>query len=457
MYMFLSLPLKFLIAIALGAVIGLERQAHHQEEKDAESKRLQKFDLGSPGGLRTFAIVAAIGAIVGLLSINSYCYIGAIIASAVIILLCSYYIIDGWLTKSTGMTTELCVLYVFIIGFLVMTEILPIQVTIALTVVLLALLAFKEKFKLLAIGIKKSELQGFLSFAIIALVILPFLPNKSYFLTDIPGLSTIFGAYDINLGALAKLEILNPFKLWFIVALVTGIDVFGYILSKIFGQKSGIYLTSMLGGFVSSTSTTQSLAQQSKKNLKINTLVSAAIFANMTSFLQMFVLIAPLNGTWLVKITPTLLTILLAALLVGIFYLYLGKKKTIEKRAGAEIETKELKIFSLAPALKFALLLISIKAITKFCLAFFGTKGFLFSSVIASFSGMDAIIINLAEMVNKTITFQTALLTFLCVNATNLLSKTVYSFIQGKREFAWKLALAMLFIIATSFVGYLFL
>ena len=453
--MLLSLPLKFLIALALGAVLGLERQAHHQEEKENDSI-LKKFDLGTPGGLRTFSIIAMLGALVGFLSINSYVCFSALITAAVLLLLCAYYVIDGWLTKSTGLTTELCVIYIFIVGFLVMTELLPIQLTIAMTVALLTVLAFKEKMKALTLGIKKTELQGFLSFAIIALVILPFLPNKSYFLTDIPGLSTIFQAYNINLGALANLEILNPFKLWFIVALVTGIDVFGYILTKVIGPKSGIYLTSAVGGFISSTSTTQSLAQQSNKNPRINTLVSAAVFANLASFLQLFILVAPLNSTWLVSITPTLLSMLLAALLAGVFYMYFGKNKKTTKTDTKDMPEKERKIFSLAPALKFAALLITIKAVTKFCLVFFGTNGFLFSSIIASFAGLDAIIINLAEMADKTITLQTALITLLTVNATNLLSKVSYSFLQGKREFAWKLLAAMAVIIATSFVGYLF-
>lgn len=453
--MLLSLPLKFLIALALGAVLGLERQSHHQEEKEKDLK-MQKMDIGTPGGLRTFAIVAMLGALVGLLSMNSYVYFSAIVASAILLLLCAYYVIDSWLTKSTGLTTELCVIYIFIVGFLVMTELLPVQLTIALTVILLAVLAFKEKMKILTLGIKKTELQGFLSFAIIALVVLPFLPNKPYFLTDIPGLSTIFSAYNINLGALGQLEILNPFKLWFIVALVTGIDVFGYILTKIVGPKSGIYLTSTVGGFISSTSTTQSLAQQSNKNPRTNMLVSAAIFANMASFLQIFILVAPLNSSWLISITPTLLSIILAALLAGIFYLYLGKNKKSAKTHAQEAVEKERKIFSLAPALKFAALLITIKAVTKLCLALFGSKGFLFSSIIASFAGLDAIIINLAEMADKTISVQMALLTLLAVNATNLLSKTGYSFLQGKREFAWKLLAAMVVIIATSFVGYIF-
>jgi uncharacterized membrane protein (DUF4010 family) len=57
------------------------------------------------------------------------------------------------------------------------------------------------------------------------------------------------------------LELLNR-KIWMIVVLVTGIDVIGYI-TKLLGSK--VTLTSFIAGFISSTSTTQSLAQKVKK------------------------------------------------------------------------------------------------------------------------------------------------------------------------------------------------
>ena len=62
-----------------------------------------------------------------------------------------------------------------------------------------------------------------------------FLPNKSFYLSSIPALETILSAYKISLGKLAGIEILNPFKLWLVVALITGIDIFGYILEKTIG------------------------------------------------------------------------------------------------------------------------------------------------------------------------------------------------------------------------------
>jgi uncharacterized membrane protein (DUF4010 family) len=145
-----------------------------------------------------------------------------------------------------------------------------------------------------------------------------------------------------------------------------------------------------------------------------------------------------------------LLAIILSAGLLAYYYL----RQPHEEEQQTEGKVK--KIFSIVPALKFALLLVTVKIITGLCLVFFGQSGFLISSIIASFAGLDAILVNLATLAGQSITFEFALLTFLLVNATNLLSKSVYSFLQGDRKFALRFFVAALLIIASSGVAFLF-
>ncbi|HRQ31373.1 MAG TPA: hypothetical protein PLU49_14930, partial [Saprospiraceae bacterium] len=77
-------------------------------------------------------------------------------------------------------------------------------------------------------------------------------------------------------------------------------------------------------------------------------------------------------------------------------------------------------------------------------------------SVIASFAGIDAIMVNLAEMAGRSISFQFALLTFILVNATNLISKTFYSFLLGNKKFAYKFMVSSLLIIIAGAVWLMF-
>ena len=304
-------------------------------------------------------------------------------------------------------------------------------------------------------GITSKEIESFISYAIIALVVLPFLPNIGYKLIDIPFLSSVFSNLGINLGAFATLELINPYKIWMTVALITGIDVFGYVLGRIIGNKSSFTLASCVGGFISSTSTTQSLAQKSKKTGIVNYLVGAALLANMASFLQIFLLVGPLNGKWLITIIPSLLIMIVTAVILAIIFLKKKDKETNNENHPEEEKKADDNIFSLVPALKFALILIIVKLATKICLIIFGQSGFLASSMVASFAGIDAIVVNLAEMAGGIITYKFALITFLCVSATNLVSKSVYSYFQGNRKFAARFFLSVALVAVLSFAGVL--
>jgi uncharacterized membrane protein (DUF4010 family) len=444
-------PLRLLVAIFLGALVGLEREfiPRKKGKKGAAD--------GGLSGLRTFCLISLLGGVAGLLSIKGDNVLYLIITIGFFVLLTAYYVIGSIMIKSPGLTTELAAVYVFVMGFLAAADILPIQLVIAVAVVITLILSMKEKTKSFIIKMKKSELSGFLTFAIVALVILPFLPNKGYTLVDIPGVRMLLGAYGGEFGVLESLEILNPFRMWMIVALITGIEMFGYFLSRVVGEKQGWFLASVAGGFVSSTSTVQSLALESKKGGYINRLIAAAVFANLVSFLQIIVLVAPINGEWLKSITPTMLLIVGASLVFGLFFYFKKGKRLAGIGKKKEKKEREESIVSLGSAVRFALVLVVIRLITKIALNFFGQTGFLVGSVAASFSGVDAVVVNLAELAGKEISIQGAWLVLVCVNATNLLSKTVYVWIQGRREFAISFAWSVILVVAASSLGWFWL
>lgn len=436
--MFSILAVKLFFSLLFGAAIGLEREGINK-------------DGSSAGGIRTFSLISLLGGVCAVFYISNLQVLATIMAAAFLIILIAYYAAGSYQAKNFGMTTELAIFFTFILGMMPVLNIVPLQLVVALFVVLVLVLSLREKTKKFAENISSKELESFISYAIIALIILPFLPNVGYKLTDIPLLPTIFENLGIGLGQFAKLELINPQRIWIIVALITGIDVFGYIMARIIGDKKSFSLASFVGGFISSTSTTQSLAQRSKKTGAVNYLVGAAVLANMASFFQIFLLVGPLNGKWLVSLIPSLLVMIITAGLLSAFFLRSKERESAEK--GTEEKQKE--IFSLVPALKFAALLVVVKIVTKVCLILFGQSGFVISSVIASFAGIDAIVVTLAEMAGGIITFKFALFTFLLVSATNLASKSVYSFLQGNRKFAFKFFASMLLIAVLSFAGLL--
>ncbi len=439
-----SLPVTFFLAALFGAIVGLEREAHRTGSEEE-----------SIGGIRTYALIGLIGGLAGFFWMAAIAPLAIGLLASVVGLLIVYYALHAYGYKQLGITTELSVIITFAIGFLTVSKLISLQNTVIILIFALIILAVKKHtHHITSRWITAKELPGFISYALIALVILPILPDQSIQISHIPFLQTFLGGYGVELGQFAGVEIFNPRKIWFIVALVTGIDVLGYILNKIFGAKKSFTLASLVGGFISSTSTTVALAQKSRVEKNHATiLVGAALLANVASFFQVFLLVGPLNSAWLVALTPTLLSIVGAGGVVAAYFLIRGQDKT-----GKETKTEaapERRIFDFVPALKFACLLIAVKFVTKICLILFGNSGFIISSVIASFAGIDAIVLNLADMAGRTITFQTAIFTFCLVNATNLLTKAGYSFAQGSRAFAWRFVASAGVIIAASLVGLL--
>lgn len=435
---------KILLAFLLGAVIGMER------EVSKNSGIYKGKNLPAILGIRTFSLVTVLGAISGILYV-SFMPLALIISAAFFLILIVFYFLDSSSTKDHGITSEIALMYSYVIGILLTLDVIPVQLTLAITVGVILLLSQKRFIKTQIKNVQHYELNAFISFAIIALAILPFLPNTSYALNDIPAIREFMKNFGISDAKFLATDFINPFKLWMYVALITGVDLIGYLLERSIGQKKGWLLASMAGGFVSSTATTQSLAQESKKRKAVNVLVAAAILSNLVSFIQIGILIMPVNAVFFVQLLPILVTMILASFLTLFYFLKKGEKGDKGFTGSGK---KETKIIDLKAALKFAVLFLIITIISKVALALFGSSGFLITTAIGAFAGLDAVIINAANLSGRTIEESLAVLAFIIANASNLGAKVFYSFGMGSRNFTVKLGISMLIIIVASLLAF---
>ena len=442
-----NLVFKFILAFLIGAVIGLEREVNEKKHLLEGSKKTAIL------GLRTFSLTAILGAITGMLSLN-FPVISIILASAFLFLTIVFYTLDSFFSRDFGITTEIALIYSFVLGLLITLEVIPMQLTLAIAVVLIFLLSRKETIKNVMEDIKHTEVNAFVSFAIIALVILPFLPNFSYSLSDIPNFSNFIGNFGTDFNQIINLELINPFRLWMIVALITGVNLVGYTLEKTLGQKKGWVLASIAGGFISSTATTQSLAQKSNKSKGVNHLVSAAVISNLVSFIQIAIILGSFNIAFLIKLIPTLLAMISAAFAALVFFLTAKEENVsvIEK----ENIAPQKEIINLGSALKFAGLFVFISLVSKIALVVFGSNGFLVTTGLGAMVGLDAVMINTAQIAGNAIDFKLAILAFILANFVNLAAKVIYSFLQGKKEFAVKFSISMGVTILASLTGLFF-
>jgi len=442
----LSLPFQLLITLGLGAAIGLEREAHENEQKNNTGFL----------GIRTFSLITFLGGICGVL-MNQHLGLFLIISATCMLLLIAYYVLNAWYTKDIGLTTEIAVIFSYLIGIVTTAAILPIHLIVALTVVIILILSRKKNIKEFVGGVSRHELNAFISYGLLALVILPFLPNQSFQIGHIPHIESFLKPFSISIEKFAAVELINPFKLWVVVALITGIDLAGYVLEQTLGKSRGWLLASLVGGLISSTATTQSLAQQSISTKSPRQLVGAAVLANMISFVPLFILIATLNSTFLPQVILFFGSISLTGLIIGIFFLRSKKEKKVLHTSRKHIKQKQTEIFSLSPALKFAGIFLIIKIISKISLAIFGNEGLFITSAIASTTGMDAITITITDLVGQSINPQVGLFAFVFANSVNLVSKSVYSFMQGSRQFATLFTRSMMAIIVVGLLSLLFI
>lgn len=440
----LDWPVKLLLSFLLGAVLGLEREVNAKKDLRGD-KTNQKIAVL---GLRSFSLVAGLGSLTALI-MTQFPLMAAILSGSFFVLLIMYYFFDSSFSKDSGITTELGVFFSFLIGFLISANLLPVQVVVALTVVVILLLSRKEYIKSLLEDVQKREINALISFAILAFVILPFLPNQDYSLNSL-GLNQTLQNTPLNLQQISNLELINPFKLWLIVVLITGVDLLGYILERFLGQKKGWLITSLVGGFVSSTATTISIAQESKNTKSQSPLLAGAVFSNLVSFLPIAILLITLNSALFVSFFPVLITMSVVALIIGFYFLKVSTKHKKDK--SQKNVNSNPQIFSLNSALRFMGIYLVVNIVSKIALEFFGNTGFLITSAIASVTGIDAVVINTAQLTNQRIDLSLGILALLIANGVNLLAKSVYSFIQGSKEFAYKFTISMVIIIISSFI-----
>ena len=205
-------------AAAIGLLIGLERQR-----------------APSPiGGIRTFPLIAAFGALCGLLAAHFGLWLPAagMVAVGAVLVIGNLGIHER--EESPGITSEIAALLVYLLGAWLAVEgsVVPVVVGGAVAV----LLHNKAPLHGWVERMGQRDLNALMRFVVITLVVLPILPDRT------------FGPYDV----------LNPRNIWWMVVLIVGIGLGGYVLYKLFGAKAGTVLGGALGGMISSTATRRS-------------------------------------------------------------------------------------------------------------------------------------------------------------------------------------------------------
>lgn len=248
----------FLTSAAIGLLIGMERE------------RL----TNAIAGFRTFSLVAVLGTLLAMLSeqLNSSWLL------AVGLLVVTMSMIAGAFfsqvsEKYHGFTTEIAILITYGLGAAVWYGFSTLAVMLAIGTTIL--LYVKAELKQLSEQMTRRDTDSILQFAVLSLVILPILPNEN------------FGPY----GAI------NPQQVWWMVVLISGMALAGYLALRIIGAKHGAALLGVFGGLASSTATTMMFSRHAASNASLVSLSAVVVLiANVMVMIRLgiiAVLVAP--------------------------------------------------------------------------------------------------------------------------------------------------------------------
>ena len=386
--------IRMLVTAGIGFVLGLEREYSQYSEKG------EVF-----AGLRTFTLVALLGFLTAYLGITfTYWIFIAGFGGVVTIVAISY-----WVTSrkgDIGSTTEFAIIFTFLLGGLVLVG--KINLSLALTVITVVLLSLKLTFRNMIGQLTQKEVYAFIRFVVIALLILPFLPDKFY------------GPYNI----------INPREVGWIIVLVSGIGFVGYILMKFLGTDRGILLTSILGGLVSSTLVTFTFSKKSKETPELSQSYAVGIFAAATIMvIRIFLLVYIFNKAMLIELAIPLFIILLTAFGVALFFYkgQFGKKQIIDKIVlGDPLNIKN--------AVFFGVFYMGILLLVSYANQVYGTKGIYVSSAISALTDIDAIAISVSKLGGTTMSFLIAQNAILIAALSNTVVKIGIALFTGSRK-----------------------
>jgi uncharacterized membrane protein (DUF4010 family) len=393
-----TFQLRFALALALGLLVGLERES---------TKEHKKFVFG---GVRTHPIISLFGfACAWLYKLGvAFMLPAGLLALGGLTAVAYSAKIKG---EHFGSTSEISALLTFATGALAL--LVDVWVAMALGVVNAILLSEKSRMESFVEHLDRAEFLATLKFLLVTVIILPVLPDVDY------------TPYKIN-----------PTTVWKLVIIVSTIGFAGYILVRRFGSRVGLWLSGLLGGVVSSTAVTVAMGRMAEHDqLRAIGALQAAILASSMMFLRILVIIALIAPSFVMLLWWKL--VLLSLVGLG---LALSLRPVSEADEGNDMSSLE-NPFELTPSLIFAGLFVALTVITQIARASAGEMGIQTLAVIVGVVDIDPFILSMLK--------STDLVPRLMVSAvilsmmSNTLAKGAYFGVLAptlRRQTAWRYA-----------------
>ena len=399
------------VALGLGLLIGIERERSKGEGPDRAA-----------AGVRSFTLVALLGALGSHLGVPAMVLAGTFVALAALL----SYVRSS--SDDPGLTTEIALVLTYLLGVLAQSE--P-GLAAALGVCIAILLAGKSKLHRFAQHLlTPQEIHDGLLLLASALIILPLLPA---------GTIDPWGVIEIR-------------RLWAIVVMIMAIGAAGHVALRVFGPHIGLPLAGFVGGFVSSSATIAAMGQRAAQNpSNVYAPAAAGMASSIATTILMAVLLASTSLSLLQLVWPMLLAATVVAAMATAFLAKRARASSGESTASAG------RPFNPLEALIFAALLAAVLLLSAGLKAWLGPRGIWIAAASAGLADVHAVTLSIGQLVSAgAIGGDDARFALVLGFASNLATKLLLARRAGAAYFAklWPGHLAMLAaLIAATFIS----
>src|SRR5262245_15871113 len=355
----LDIAVRLAAAGLTGLAVGVER-----EWSGHASGPRARF-----AGVRTFLLLGLVGGTSGAVAVAGWPALGAAMVGSGAILAVVAYAVASIQTQDRDGTTEMAALLVLATGALCGLG----YRVLGSGVAVVAALALAEKSRIQQwVGrIGQVELYAALRFAVLALVVLPLLPEGPY------------GPHDA----------IRPRELWSMVLLVSGLDFLGYLARRTAGAERGYGIAGLLGGLVSSTAVTLTFGRQSRARPQDGAGLAVGVLAACTVLLPR---VLTITAALSLPVAGHLLWYLVPPALVGGAFLAAAVRRGRERPSPAQPDDRNP--LHLLTAIQMGVAFQVVLLVVPWIRGLWGPGGVLTSAAVIGLTDMDALTYSMARV-----------------------------------------------------------
>jgi uncharacterized membrane protein (DUF4010 family) len=398
------------VALGIGLLVGAERE----QSKDDDA-------TPSVAGIRTFAVVALLGAM-------GFAAGGVLLLAVIVALVGAGALLAYQHTgdKNPGMTTEFALPLTCVLGGLAIQDALT---AAGVGAVLALLLASRNRMHHFVQNVlSEQELHDIILFSAVALIALPLAPD----------------------AFMGPFSAINPHSVVLLIVIVMAISAAGYVAMRWLGTQYGLPLAGFASGFISSTATIYSMGQRAAASATSRTAaVAGAVLSSLATIIQMSLIIEVVQPALLVAMAVPMAMGGAVALVYGLIFLVRSAKGDDHPEFD-----KEGRAFDLKTSVGFAVLLSVVMVVSAGLNSVFGNAGMLIGAAVSGFADAHATAASAASLLAAgKIEAGQAIFPILVGLTTNTVTKAIVAFNSGGKAYALQVVPGLVAMMTAVWMG----